>query len=103
MCEHCDRRVEEAKAEIQVLLDGELLPGMDKMGPIEDWPIQSIMGMIISRCAIVIQNTDGPFKGAPLSIIIGSVAGIAMEAEALTMLTPEEMLEALAAESARNN
>ena len=58
----------------------------------ESWPIESKMGLVISRAAMVIAHTPGgKMEGAPMSIIIGTIAGIAMEAEMMTVATSDFM------------
>lgn len=100
MCEICEQTVEESKREMISLLNGELLPGMLDTSNGDPWPDESLMGMVICRAAIVIQNSGtsetNRLKGAPLSIIIGAMAGIAMEAEMLSSLNIEDIIGAIA-------
>lgn len=103
MCDMCEQNVEQAKDEIMKLMSGELLPGMLATSDGEPWSDESLMGMVICRAAIVIQNSGteetNRLKGAPLSFIIGSMAGIAMEAEMLSSLNIEDIIGSIA----RNN
>ena len=84
MCAECDELIGTLKSEIIALANGELPESIsDKDG----WTEASRMALVISRAATIISRCEpetNRLNGAPLSIIIGSIAGVAMEAEMIS-------------------
>lgn len=84
MCDDCKAQVQKARDEILTIMNGGAIDCMlDEDGP-ESWTEAAKMAIVISRAAVIIQNTENGLTGAPLSMIIGSVAGVAMEAEMMS-------------------
>jgi hypothetical protein len=83
MCESCEATVAQAKREIQHLLNRENFDGHTDIPNLSE---STVAGLIAVRCAIITaHDTDASndLNGAPISIILGSYAGIAMQAEAM--------------------
>jgi len=86
MCEKCDEQIARAKAEAIALLNGEHIEATLDDDP-EGWTEAARMSLVIARVAVIISKCEpetNRLNGAPLSIILGSLAGVAMEAEMIS-------------------
>ena len=85
MCEKCDEQIAQVKAEAIALLKGEQVEAT--ADDPEGWTEAARMSLVIARVAVVIARCEpetNRLNGAPLSIILGSLAGVAMEAEMIS-------------------
>lgn len=99
MCENCRQRETQARDELKTLASGELPTGMEYEDCETDEDREDFrMKLVIVRAAMLISN----HVDQPMSIILGSLAGVALEIE-MDRFMQREIAEAELRHSAQWN
>jgi len=99
MCENCRQREAKMRDELRTLASGELPAGMEYEGCETDDEREDFrLKLIIARAGLLISN----HVGEPMSIILGSLAGVSLEIE-MEHAIQAEIAEQAVRESAQWN